>query len=153
MKKLKLIIEIAIVINVIILIILLIYNPKTTDYHMENEIVNKEEKDYSNEIINKSATTNEILTFDNMDELTSNYSGELLIINLRIKLAEAVNENANNIGKEYSKSEIIQGSYEKGEEYDSFTLRVYFTDNSYKDFRVQYANYSSEKEPFIFEEI
>ena len=153
MKKLKLIIEIAIVINVIILIILLIYNPKTTDYHMENEIVNKEEKDYSNEIINKSATTNEILTFDNMDELTSNYSGELLIINLRIKLAEAVNENANNIGKEYSKSEIIQGSYEKGEEYDSFTLRVYFEDNTYKDFKVQYANYSSEKEPFIFEEI
>ena len=95
----------------------------------------------------------EILTFDNMEELTSNYSGELLIINLRIKLAEAVNENAKNIGKEYSRSEAIQGSYEKGEEYDSFTLRVYFTDNSYKDFRVQYANYSSEKEPFIFEEI
>lgn len=152
MKKTKLIIGIAIVINIIILIVLLIYNPKTTD-STENENVNKEEKNYSNEIINNSATSNEILTFDNMEELTSNYSGELLIINLRIKLAEAVNENAKNIGKEYSRSEAIQGSYENGEEYDSFTLRVYFTDNTYKDFRVQYANYSSEKEPFIFEEI
>ena len=152
MKKTKLIIGIAIIINIIILIVLLTYNPKTTD-STENENVNKEEKNYSNEIINNSATSNEILTFDNMEELTSNYSGELLIINLRIKLAEAVNKNTKNIGKEYSRSEAIQDSYEKGEEYDSFTLRVYFTDNSYKDFRVQYANYSSEKEPFIFEEI
>ena len=103
MKKTKLIIGIAIVINIIILIVLLIYNPKTTD-STENENVNKEEKNYSNEIINNSATSNEILTFDNMEELTSNYSGELLIINLRIKLAEAVNENAKNIGKEYSRS-------------------------------------------------
>lgn len=84
MKKTKLIIGIAIIINIIILIVLLIYNPKTTD-STENENVNKEEKNFSNEIINNSATSNEILTFDNMEELTSNYSGELLIINLRIK--------------------------------------------------------------------
>ena len=67
-KKTKLIIGIAIIINIIILIVLLTYNPKTTD-STENENVNKEEKNYSNEIINNSATSNEILTFDNMKEL------------------------------------------------------------------------------------